>query len=218
MLGDALIAFGVDHRDLCASIRQPILDLSASPPRIERRDDRAAQRSREKCDWPLGQIAHHDRDAIALHDALLLQLVRKCEHGPREGVERRPLVLVHKKRTVPETAADLEHMPQCRRAVLPRFRGYAANDQLFDLVTCAWRCEARVRRLDRHRRPVGRKRRHRRDCLSRGALRHAHLAREPHNAAAHCRGRDSNRQSALTMLKQGRWALGAGLWPEFRKT
>ena len=146
-----------------------------------------------------------------LRDALLLQLVREREHGAREGVEGDPLVLVDQERAVAESAADLRTLSRSvggqffqTRVRTPRMISSSISKRAPGAV------RRRVRRLDRHRRPVGRKRRHRRDCLSRGALRHAHLAREPHNAAAHCRGRDSNRQSALTMLKQGR--LGSGCW------
>ena len=92
---DALGPFGVDEGDLRAGVLEPVAQLLAAPPRVQRHDDGAGQRGPPEGHDPLGQVAHDDGDAIALCDP---------EGGPEPVRQRagnavvlgegRPLVLV----------------------------------------------------------------------------------------------------------------------------
>ena len=94
VLGQALIAFDIDHEDRGSGIEQAIFQLRAGPPCVQRRDDRAQGQAGIEGHGPFGQVAHDDGDPVALLNALGRQLRREDGDSPIEGLETDALILV----------------------------------------------------------------------------------------------------------------------------
>ncbi len=113
VLAEALVAFVVDEGDDCSRVAQPVLELGPRPPRVERNDHCARGRGGPEGDRPLGEVAHRDRDAVALSHAEVVDEAMGERCGRREVVtEGQRVVLVHEEREVAVGPALLEHRPQ----------------------------------------------------------------------------------------------------------
>ena len=85
---DALGPLRVDEGDLGTRVLQPVAQLLAGPPGVERDDDGPGQGDGPEGHDPLGQVAHGDGDPVALGDAELVS----AAGGPacrRSGSARR---------------------------------------------------------------------------------------------------------------------------------
>jgi hypothetical protein len=76
VLENSVQPFGIDDGDPGAGICEAILQLRARPPRVQRRDDGAEAGGSEEGHRPFRQVAHDQRDAVALADAIRGQLAR----------------------------------------------------------------------------------------------------------------------------------------------
>ena len=147
------MALAVDDQHPRARIAQAVFQLGSRPPRIERHHDRADRHRREKGDGPFGQIAHRQRDPIALADAERHQM-----HGERGGgavmrLVAHPLVLVYHEQPIGMATARLQQIPHRRRRVLPDAGRYAADIDVLHLELRAGGGQQRLDLGQRHRRP-----------------------------------------------------------------
>ena len=141
---------GVEHGEPRAGIGEDEFELGASAPGVERHGDGAGEDRSEEGDRPFRQVAHPDRDAVALGDAERLQLMGENHRRPREGLESGALALVDEESPAGEGAARDEDVAQRLRGVLPNPRLPAPDFRLGDLERRARRGEPGVRLGERH--------------------------------------------------------------------
>ena len=92
---DALRSLGVDEGHFGPGVLQPVAQLLTGPPGVEGHDDGAGQGDGPERHHPLGQVPHHDGDAVTLPDAEFVdQAVGQRAGDPVVLGERGPLVLV----------------------------------------------------------------------------------------------------------------------------
>ncbi len=153
VLEDPTQALGVDHRHLGAGIDQAIFQLRPGPPGVQRGDDRAQRGGGVEGDRPFGQVAHDHRHPVAFHHAPGLKLMGEGGDGAVEGLETGPLVLIDQEDALPVSAAQLNHVPQRGRRVLPHPRGDAVDRHRLHLEGRAGGGQQRMGLSDRHGRP-----------------------------------------------------------------
>ena len=89
-----LMSFVIDDQDLRTRIAQAVIELAAGPPGVERNDDRADRDTGKERDGPLGQIAHRQRNAVALSHPHRAQRRRQRRDGAVMRLVRHALVVV----------------------------------------------------------------------------------------------------------------------------
>ena len=126
-------------QELRPRVAEPVLELGPRPPRVEGHDDRAGSSRRPERDRPVGEVAHRDRDTVALaHTEVVDESV--SERGDRGEVlsEGERLVFVHEEGEVAVGEALLEHRAERGRGELPRAGGDPPDLHLFHLEHLAW--------------------------------------------------------------------------------
>ena len=117
---DPLHALAVDEGHLGAGVLEPVAQLLAAPPRVQRDDDGPGQGGAPERHHPLRDVAHDDGDAVALlHAELVAQAVGQGAGDPVVLGEGRPLVLVDEEHGVPVPERHVHDGPQGRRRMLP---------------------------------------------------------------------------------------------------
>ena len=152
---DPLDPLGVDEGHLGARVLEPVAQLLAAPPRVQRDDDGPGQRGAPERHDPLGQVPHDDGDPVALFDPE--GGAQPVGQGAGDAVvlgEGRPLVLVDEEDVVAVAERHVHHGAERRRRVLPNPRGHAADVELFHLEELPGGGEGGVGLRDRHRRRI----------------------------------------------------------------
>ncbi len=155
MVLETRIKASIHHRNFRAGILQTILKLLARPPRVEWRDDGTCQRRAVERHRPFGQIAHDDRHAITLGDALGNQVMGKCDRGARKALVGRAVIVKHQKCLVTMRPTDQKRIADSRRGVLPDTDFLAVNDRLVHFKHDAGGREKSMRLGNGHRGPRG---------------------------------------------------------------
>ena len=98
--GDSRQPFVIADQHLGARIGDPIGQFGPGPPRVERHADRPNRGRRKERHRPFGQVAHRQRNAIALGHAAAAQMLRQRRNRTMPGIITDPLVLVDKESAV----------------------------------------------------------------------------------------------------------------------
>ena len=154
MVLQPLVALPVDERDLRARVGEAIFQLAAGPPGVQRHDDRTDRSRREEDHRPFGQVAHRQRHAVALADAVVVQPVRQMGGRAIIGLIGDALVLIDGEVAVAIGAHQLRQHAQRRREILPDPRRDAANVDGFHLEPRAGGGQRRRDLGERHLGPV----------------------------------------------------------------
>ena len=138
MLPQPVGPFAVAEDDLGPAVTQPVLELGARPPGVQRDDHAAGGGRRPERDRPLREVAHCDRHTVALPDAEAVdQRAGEGGRGPVVLGEAQLLVLVDDEGGLAVGPAQLEDRPQARWGVLPHSRGPPGDLHLLDLEQLA---------------------------------------------------------------------------------
>ncbi len=152
---DPLDPLRVDEGHLGARVLEPVAQLLAAPPGVQRDDDGAGQRGAPEGHDPLGQVAHDDGDAVALFDPE--GGAQPVGQGAGDAVvlgEGRPLVLVDEEHVVAVAERHVDDGAQRGRRVLPDARRHPADVELLHLEELPGGGERCIGLRDRHRRRV----------------------------------------------------------------
>ena len=155
MVDHALMPPAIDDEDLRTRIGQPVLELGARPPRVERHHNRADAGGRKERDRPFGHVAHRQRDAVALPHAERLQVPGQRRHRPEIGVIGDALVLMDGEYPLTMTARKVQQQREVGRRVLPHARRHAVDLNRVHLEPLARRGQQRGRLGQRTGRPGG---------------------------------------------------------------
>ena len=125
---------GVAQQHAAFGLGQPVAQLAAGPPRVQRHHDGAKAGGGEERHRPFGQVAHRQGHAVALGHAALAQCRGQGGGGAEPSVVGHPLVLVDDEQALrvglPRQAR--EHR-QARRLVFPHAGGHAPDRDRLDL-------------------------------------------------------------------------------------
>ena len=152
---DPLDPLGVDEGHLGARVLEPVAQLLAAPPGVQRDHDGAGQRGAPEGHDPLGQVPHDDGDAVALFDPE--GGAQPVGQGAGDAVvlgEGRPLVLVDEEDVVAVAERHVDDGAQRGRRVLPDAGRHPADVELLHLEELPGGGERCIGVRDRHRRRV----------------------------------------------------------------
>ena len=152
---DPLDPLGVHEGHLGARVLEPVAQLLAAPPRVQRDDDGAGQRGGPEGHDPLGQVAHDDGDPVALFDPE--GGAQPVGQGAGDAVvlgEGRALVLVDEEDGVAVAERHVHDGAQRGRRVLPDPRRHPADVELLHLEELPRGGERGVGIRDGHRRRI----------------------------------------------------------------
>ena len=155
----------IADQHLRARVLQPVFQLRARPPGVERDADRADRGRGEEGDRPFGQVAHRQRDAVPLPHPQPGQLVGERHRRAMAGGVGDALVLIDRQQPLAMTDRRLQQEAQRGWRVLPHPRRDAADGDGVHLELCARRGQLGAGVGDRHGGPGGGKRD---DALSKG--------------------------------------------------
>ena len=148
--GDPLPPLVIGDQHGGARILQAIGQFLARPPGVERHGDGAGHGDGEEGDDPFGQVAHRQRDAVALLHPARGEIGRQRRDRAELRIIADPLVLIDRRQPLAMRLRQRDERGHVRRRVLPHARRHAADRHRLHLELRARRGQHRFGFLHRH--------------------------------------------------------------------